>query len=239
LAKGKLLSIIAVGIAAGVALGVYLSAHDTQSVPPVPSRAPATIPPAAAAPTMPLPQPTSLPSAPSPSPSKDATVPQDPPASTPTAEARQAGRPVALPVRLQISAIGVDTSFEYVGLTADGAMDTPKDPTQVAWYELGPKPGERGNAVIAGHVDWGGKLMPFWGLKDLSPGDTVTVSTADGHKYDFVVEWSKMYSADGAPVETVFGQSSRTEITLITCGGTFDRASHAYLSRLVVRAALQ
>ena len=146
---------------------------------------------------------------------------------------------VELPRRIKIPAIGVDAEFEYVGLAADGAMDVPKDPSHTAWYRLGPRPGEIGNAVVAGHVDWGGKIAVFWGLGRLKAGDTVEISAVDGRRYEFSVEWVRWYDADRAPVQEVFGQSDRKEITLITCGGTFDHKSRQYLSRVVVRAVLR
>ncbi len=146
---------------------------------------------------------------------------------------------VELPRRIRIPSIGVEAGFEYVGLTADGAMDIPKDPNEVAWYSLGPRPGEPGNAVIAGHVDWGGKTAVFWRLDDLKAGDVVQVVAVDERVYEFVVLWQRWYDAEAAPVAEVFAQSDANEITLITCGGVFDRKSRQYLSRLVVRAALR
>lgn len=146
---------------------------------------------------------------------------------------------VELPKRIRIPAISVDTGFEYVGQTADGAMDVPKDPNQVAWYRLGPRPGERGNAVVAGHVDWGGKLAAFWGLSRLKAGDTVEVTGTDDRKYEFTIQWVRWYEATQAPVEEIFGQVGDPEITLITCGGAFDRQTRQYLSRVVVRGVLR
>ncbi|MHB1159418.1 MAG: class F sortase [Chloroflexota bacterium] len=146
---------------------------------------------------------------------------------------------VELPTQIRIPAIGVDAGFEYVGLAGDGAMDVPKDGTNVAWYRLGPRPGETGNAVIAGHVDWGGKTAVFWELSRLRAGDLVEITAADGRKYEYVVQWQRWYEATQAPVQDVFGQSDAAEVTLITCGGTFDRRARQYLSRLVVRATLR
>lgn len=146
---------------------------------------------------------------------------------------------VELPRRIRIPAIEVDAGFEYVGLAGDGAMDVPKDGTNVAWYRLGPRPGEPGNAVIAGHVDWGGKPAVFWRLSRLQAGDLVEITAADGRKYEYTVQWQRWYEAAQAPVEEVFGQSDASEITLITCGGTFDRQTRQYVSRLVVRATLR
>jgi len=226
----KLAGLIVAVILVAAFLGVWYSSQNRASTLPVPAAAAAAASPPLSAPSSPIP---------SPAPSMTAPPTQTPARPEPSVTAQPASPPVALPTKIRIPAIGVDTGFEYVGLTPDGAMDVPKNPTQVAWYKLGPKPGERGNAVIAGHVDWGGKLMPFWGLKDLKPGDTVTVTAADGHEYQFAVQWSKSYDADNAPVKEIFGQSTSTEVTLITCGGTFDHTSHSYPSRLVVRAALR
>ena len=143
------------------------------------------------------------------------------------------------PRRLTIPSIGVDAGFEYVGLTADGAMGVPKDPSKAAWYSLGPRPGEPGNAVVAGHVDWGGKTVVFWRLRDLRAGDEVSVTAVDGKKYSFVVTSHRWYDAAAPAVDEVFGQTTDPELTLITCVGDFDRKTRQYLSRLVVRAVLR
>ncbi len=219
-----------IGLILGIAVvaavtGVYSTSRNGAAALPAPT---------AAATTAPRPPVTPSP-LPSPTPEKTATP-------VPILEPKPTAAPqpsVAMPTRIEIPAIGVNTAFEYVGLTSDGAMDTPKNPTQVGWYKLGPKPGERGNAVIDGHVDWGGKLMPFWGLHELKPGDTVIITESNGQRYQFVVQWSKMYNADNAPVNEIFAQSNVPEITLITCGGAFDHAIHTYLGRLIVRATLR
>jgi sortase (surface protein transpeptidase) len=140
---------------------------------------------------------------------------------------------------LTIPVLGVDAGFELVGLDADGAMAAPKDPGSVAWYTLGPRPGETGNAVLAGHVDWAGKPGVFWGLGRLKPGDEVEVTAADARTYRFVVRSQQWYDAKRAPVKEVFGQSKVAEVTMITCAGQFDQASHQYTSRLVVKASLR
>jgi len=155
---------------------------------------------------------------------------------SPQYEGSKSGQ-VGLPARLTIPAIGVDAEFEFVGLTPAGAMEAPKDPDKVAWYLAGPRPGAPGNAAVAGHVDWGGKVRPFWRLSELKPGDTIEVLAGDG-TYRFAVQWSRWYDANESLLGDVFGSSSVPEITLITCGGEFDRQTRQYLSRMVVRAVL-
>ncbi|MGI5836060.1 MAG: class F sortase [Chloroflexota bacterium] len=144
--------------------------------------------------------------------------------------------PIELPKRILIPSIDVDAGFEFVGMAADGAMDVPKDPQKVAWYCLGPKPGELGNAILAGHVDWGGSTGVFWRLYSLNPGEMVEIVAVDNKRYQFIVQWQKWYDADKAPVEQVFAQRGVSELTMITCGGVFDQKTKQYLSRLVVRA---
>lgn len=109
----------------------------------------------------------------------------------------------------------------------------------MAWYQLGPRPGERGNAIVAGHVDWGGKTAVFWKLNELKAGSVVEIVATDDRRYEFVVQWQRWYDAEGAPVEEVFGQSEAVEVTLVTCGGAFDPKTRQYRSRLVVRGILR
>src|SRR5260370_6809121 len=76
----------------------------------------------------------------------------------------------ANPVRLLISAIGVNAPIEEVGVTSNGNLAVPtQNPWEgVGWYAAGSHPGERGSAVIDGHVDRpGGYPAVFWYLRDL------------------------------------------------------------------------
>src|SRR5687768_6405146 len=57
----------------------------------------------------------------------------------------------SVPVRLEISKLSVDVPVIAAGLTRDNVMDIGDDAVKTAWYKLGPKPGEQGSAVIAGH----------------------------------------------------------------------------------------
>ena len=146
---------------------------------------------------------------------------------------------VAPPKLLRFPAVGIEADFEYVGLTPEGAMGVPNHPDRVAWFQLGPMPGQPGNAVIAGHVDWAGKVRAFWWLNRLEPGDIVEIVDENGRSYSFSIQWKRLFDAANAPVRDIFASSNTPEITLITCGGAFDHQTKQYLSRLVVRAALK
>ena len=141
-----------------------------------------------------------------------------------------------VPVHIAIPALGLEAPIVPIGLEDDGAMAAPADPDTVGWYEFGPGIGGSGNAILAGHVDWGGRLRVFGFLRQLEPGDEVLVSDADGNQLAYRVVWSNLVDAEDAPLDEIFAQGPSEELTLITCGGTFDRATHQYLGRLIVRA---
>lgn len=157
---------------------------------------------------------------------------------TPAAIATKA--PTALPVRIGAAVIGLDAPVVEVGVDESGAMGTPRTSWQAGWY--GPRPGEPGNALFAGHVDWvtKGKAVKgsFYSLSKLKTGDVVTVAAADGSTTHFRVQWNRYYQASAAPVDEIAGPTSEPSITLITCGGDFDRALKSYLGRWVVRATI-
>jgi LPXTG-site transpeptidase (sortase) family protein len=139
-----------------------------------------------------------------------------------------------LPVKLVIPSLGISSGIQYVGLTADGNMDTPKSAVDVAWYKLGPKPGDVGNAVIAGHINTRYSAHGvFEHLEDLAAGDTVSVVTKGGDTLKFRVTGKKFLPYD-APSSEVFGTSSGRHLNLITCAGTWQADKHVYDKRLVI-----
>ena len=145
-----------------------------------------------------------------------------------------------LPVRVKIPKIKVDADVEYVGLTSDGAMDVPKNYDNTAWYQLGPRPGEQGNAAIAGHVDSKTGKAVFWDLPKLKPGDEVFVVGDDGVERKFVVTAIESYKRVDAPLDRIFGQTSSKHLNLITCDpdSTFNRTTSEYASNVVVYTEL-
>ena len=140
----------------------------------------------------------------------------------------------ARPVRLVIPKIGLDAAIEYVGLTADHAMAAPSGPDTVGWYRLGPRPGNKGSAVIDGHSGYaGGQAAAFDDLPELAKGDTLYVEDARGRLASFVVRKTQLYARDANAVE-VFAPTSDRRLNLITCTGAWDAAAGTHSQRLVV-----
>lgn len=145
---------------------------------------------------------------------------------------------IGLPVRLKIPVIKVDAAIEYVGLTQRGAMDVPRSPEDVAWFSLGPRPGEKGSAVIAGHIDWkNGEAAVFNSLYKLRKGDKLYIEDDKGASISFIVREIRTYNP-GEDVPDVFYQSEGIHINLITCDGVWDKSKKSYTNRLVVFADL-
>lgn len=117
-------------------------------------------------------------------------------------------------------------------------MEAPQTPDQVAWYKLGPRPGEAGSAVIAGHSgQWAnGAHSVFDNLHKLRPGDTVLVEDKVGLTTRFIVRESRNYKPE-ADATAVFGsKDGKVHLNLITCEGVWDKTSKSYSQRLIVFA---
>lgn len=165
---------------------------------------------------------------------KPAVAPTAPPVPKTAAPSDTPGVPVLLAIpRLRLSA-----AVEHVGLAQDGTMEVPKRYDTVGWYKLGSRPGERGSAVLAGHLDSKTGPAIFWRLGELRPGDQVMVRSDDGIERQFAVEGLETYRYDAAPLQRIFAAADRARLNLITCSGVFDRSAQNYDQRLVVFATL-
>jgi LPXTG-site transpeptidase (sortase) family protein len=142
---------------------------------------------------------------------------------------------IGLPVRLKIPEINVDAVVEHMGLTLDGAMDVPNSPAKVVWFNLGPRPGESGSAVIAGHYGWKNNIPAvFDNLSKLRLGDKVFVENEEGVSIVFVVREIKIYGRDEAAPDVFDSDDGRAHLNLVTCTGTWDNTEKTRSERLIV-----
>ena len=139
--------------------------------------------------------------------------------------------------RLVVEKAKIDAPVDVMGVDSAGVMQSPANATDVAWYNFSAHPGFGGNAVFAGHVDYI-RVGPavFWNLKDVEAGDLIEVLLQDGTVYKYAVNFKQQFDAATAPVDQIVGPTPGETVTLITCGGTFNSATHQYDKRLVVRA---
>jgi sortase (surface protein transpeptidase) len=158
--------------------------------------------------------------------------------------------PFSQPTHISIPSLGLDAAILPVGTDRYGAMEAPgaghpaSDPiwSSTFWWKLGAKPGQPGNAVLAGHVDRiDGGYGPFWNLGLIQPGDQITITEQDGQVYTFQVTQASAFPvADGGPndplIQRVFGPATTANLNLITCYG--DWIGTEFNKRLVVFSTL-
>jgi LPXTG-site transpeptidase (sortase) family protein len=139
--------------------------------------------------------------------------------------------------RIKIPSIALDAAIDSVGLTPGSDMAVPSDPLHAGWYDLGPRPGEIGSAVIDGHVNWYyGATGVFADLHKLQAGDTITVEDATGVSSSFVVREIRRYDPSADASEVFFSTDGKAHLNLITCDGVWDKNAQQYSVRLVVFA---
>lgn len=145
--------------------------------------------------------------------------------------------PWATDGRIALPTLGSDAPIVRVGINSTGVMQIPRTARQVAWLDQGAFPANNNNAVLAGHIRWARVPGAFIRLGDLRAGDPVFV-TMDGKRWEFRVRFVCSVHYRSGLVDKVMGQTNVPSVTLITCGGVFDRAAGTHDRRIVARAEL-
>jgi sortase (surface protein transpeptidase) len=115
----------------------------------------------------------------------------------------QAQPEVAEPIRLVIPSLGLDIVIEQVGMDDTGKMGVPVEVGNAGWWKYGAKPGEKGSAVLAGHVDTpDGQFGIFYELEKLLPGDQILVYDAEGIVHIYEVDFVQVYPDEESLKET-------------------------------------
>lgn len=142
---------------------------------------------------------------------------------------------IPLPMRLRIPAVNVDAAIEQAGLAINGTMGTPQSPADTVWFNLGPRPGETGSAVIAGHFGWKeGRPAVFDNLHQLQKGDKLFVEDEKGATIVFVVRELRIYYEDQDASDVFSSSDGKAHLNLITCEGIWDSMKKSYSNRLVL-----
>ncbi|GAA2888632.1 class F sortase [Pseudonocardia halophobica] len=152
-----------------------------------------------------------------------------------------AGPVTAEPVGLTVDRAGrtlLTAPVLPVGVDASGAMGVPAEVATVGWYRFGPAPGAgAGSAVLAGHVD-DREQGPgaFHDLAGLAPGDVVTIRRSAAPPVRYEVRAVRVVDKQALPAGELFARDGPPRLTLVTCGGPFDRGSRSYRDNVVVTA---
>jgi len=137
------------------------------------------------------------------------------------------------PTRLIIPTLHIEAKIQNVGISPNGIMENPSNIVDVGWFDLGTRPGQKGSAVVAGHLNGEhGEIGVFANLHKLKKGDKIYINDSKGASITFIVRESRLY--DPGYAEEVFSQNDNAHLNLITCEGIWDKSKRSYSKRLVV-----
>ncbi|MBG6219067.1 hypothetical protein IWX75_003555 [Arthrobacter sp. CAN_A6] len=181
----------------------------------------------------------STPAVPAPTQTTAPPAPKTPVAAAPT-PTQSPVLPESAPVSFSIPSIGAGSELLSLGLRDNGSLEVPPDGpgAPASWYNDSPTPGERGPAVLLGHVnatDAGPGV--FADLRSLKAGDTINVTRKDGTTATFIFDHGEQYPKDQFPTQTVYGNTEGSELRLITCDG-YDPDTGEFDDNYVVYAKL-
>ena len=145
------------------------------------------------------------------------------------------GVPSGLPITLQIPAIGVNSAIEDALITPDGRMDVPAGTVDVAWFALGPQPGQVGSAVIGGHYGIeNGVPFVFYNLDKLKIGDDIYIINDENNTVEFAVKSIASFNRNSDATTVFTSTDGLAHLNLITCEGVWNEVDGNYPDRLVV-----
>ena len=158
--------------------------------------------------------------------------------SLPTGLGDDSSGPVAEPVRVALPRLGIDSQLDPLRLLRNGGLQAPPRWGTAGWFTGGPRPGERGPAVIAGHLDSPSGAAVFAALPRVRPGDQVRVTDAAGAAHVFEVTRVARTPKRGFPTQEVYGAAPGPELRLITCTGEYLASAGGYQDNLLVFARM-
>jgi LPXTG-site transpeptidase (sortase) family protein len=153
--------------------------------------------------------------------------------------ARQPEHATGYAVRLAIPSINLDTTVVQGGIVQDSrgnAIWQTLPFVAVHYGDLTSLLGADGNAVISGHVVTIDEGNVFRLLYQVGIDDQVQVWDEQEREYDYHVVDVKLVSPSDV---SVMAPTPDQTLTLITCGGTFDRIHREFSARLIVTAKPQ
>ena len=141
--------------------------------------------------------------------------------------------------------IGIDAALKSMGQDDAGNMAVPtyEDRAAIGWYSVSaPIGGERGNAVLAGHVDYPYDAPALATLYTAQPGQKLWVSDGTGGVFSYTVTTVREPTPRDAPPRDIFALTGDPGLSLITCSGDYVQPdggpSWSYTNNLIVDLAL-
>ena len=143
-----------------------------------------------------------------------------------------------LPRYIIIPKLGVYARVLSVGVTSTGALGTPSNVYDTAWYNESAEPGQPGAMLIDGHVSSWTANGVFYGIKTLVAGDIIKVESGDSTIFTYQVVKSKVYSSGNVDMAAAMTpvDPGTPGLNLITCTGDVIPGTSEFNERIVVFA---
>lgn len=140
------------------------------------------------------------------------------------------------PISISVTRLNVDAApVVDVGVEDNGDMELP-DAEAVGWYRFNAKPGQEGSSVLAAHINYNGTNGVFRYLSRVKIGDRVAIGFEDGTSSEFEIVEVAQYAKQELPLDRIFDKAGPPVLTLITCGGDFNRSVRSYDDNFVAYA---
>jgi LPXTG-site transpeptidase (sortase) family protein len=143
-----------------------------------------------------------------------------------------------LPRYLKIPKLNISARVLQVGLTASGAVGTPSNVFDTAWYTGSATPGQPGATLIDGHVSSWTTHGVFYNLKQLVVGDNIQIIRGDGTVINYQVVKAQTYNINNVDMKAALSPvtAGKSGLNLITCTGQVEKGTSQFNQRIVVFA---
>lgn len=140
------------------------------------------------------------------------------------------------PKYIALPSINASGYIQKMGVDQHKQVAVPTNIHLGGWFVNSVRPAQSGLSVIVGHVN-GRKSDDgiFKNLDKLKEGDQFSVEFGNGEERQFVVKTVQSYDVASA-ANYLFSQSpdASSQLNLVTCGGTYDKAAKTYNKRVIV-----
>jgi LPXTG-site transpeptidase (sortase) family protein len=142
------------------------------------------------------------------------------------------------PKYLKIPSIGVDARVLQVGILSSGALGTPDNVFNTAWYTGSAQPGQPGATLIDGHVSSWTSHGVFYNLHNLKAGDMIQIVKGDNSVVNYQVVKTQIYNAQNVNMQAAITpiNPSVSGLNLITCTGQVIKGTSTFNQRVIVFA---
>jgi sortase (surface protein transpeptidase) len=143
-----------------------------------------------------------------------------------------------LPRYLKIPKLGVNARVMQVGVNTAGALGSPSNVFDTAWYTGSAKPGQPGATLIDGHVSSWTTHGVFYGIAGLVAGDNLQIVRGDGAVLNYRVVKTQLYPASNVDMKAAIAPvtAGKPGLNLITCAGQVKKGTTQFSKRVVVFA---